>query len=284
MKLLSAFLLVTLGLNSFAQDAKEIFNKRGEDRMFAKQAADLYLSAANAQTDNFKELEQKSNFAHAMYYFAQTTSVKKDQIALHNEAITYLAQSLNKVGVDVEVQEEDDDTEVEYTSYPSSLSDEQKLLVAKALFEYGANLGKYGEAKGITSSLSQLPKLEGAMHAIERLGLAHIGSYGVDRVLSRVEYKVPLRDKKLAYKKIKNAVDNTLHPEYGVSTYGLNNVYLAAFYKGHPNGKAAGKVASCKLLKKFVTVDPTKLNTARIPETKNDLAAAKSLIAKLKCN
>ncbi len=283
MKLFITFIALTFGLASLAQDASSVFAKRGDDRSFALKAANLYLEVANAQADNFKELEQKSNFAHAMYFYAQTTSVKKDQIDLHNKAITYLAESLNKVGVDVAVQEEDDDTELEYTSYPSGLSADQKLIIATALFEYGANLGKWGEAKGIASSLSQLPKLEGAMHAIERLGLAEIGSYGVDRVLSRIEYKVPLRDKKLAYKKIKNAVSKTLHPEYQVSTYGLNNVYLAAFYKGHPEGKVAGKAESCELLKKFIAVDPTKLNANRIPETKNDIAAAKKLIVKNKC-
>ena len=280
---MTLLLALTLGMQSFAQDAKDVFSKRGEDREFALKAANLYLEDAGKQTDNFKELEQKTNFAHAMYFYAQTTKVKKDQIELHNQAITYLSQSLNKVGVDVAVQEEDEDTELEYTSYPAGLSDAHKLIIATALFEYGANLGKWGEAKGITSSLSQLPKLEGSMHAIERLGLSHIGSYGVDRVLSRIEYKVPLRDKKLAYKKIKNAVNKTLHPEYKVSTYGLNNVYLAAFSKGHPDGRAAGKAESCKLLKKFVAVDPAKLNPNRIPETKIDIAEAKKLIAKNKC-
>lgn len=161
------------------------------------------------------------------------------------------------------------------------LDDEALETLSKSYFFYGANLGKYGEAKGIIASLSRVPELKRNMQAIYDLDMEHVEQYGANRVLGRLYYKLPGfagGDKGKSEELLREAVKETLAPGTNVSVHGLNNLYLAeTLEKNKKKGEA------CSLLKEFSQQNGETLLPTRIPETKKEIEEAKAMAKDFGC-
>jgi tetratricopeptide (TPR) repeat protein len=267
---MSKFALVLsllLSFNLFAQDiseerAEELFEMRGEAATNAQAASDMYEKLAAGSTDKAEKATFFWKASEATYYVGRMASKKKEKIAIHGKGYEIAQKAISMLEGNIE-------------------DADQEEALAQALYFWGANKGKWGEAKGIISSLGQWPDLRAAMEKIINMGYADIESYGANRILGRAYFKIPAGmggNRELSEKYLVEALEETFDEDYGVSTHGLNNIYLADFYQKKNRDKA------CDILKKFVQVDPEELDFERVPETKQEIVQAQEKIKDLKCN
>jgi tetratricopeptide (TPR) repeat protein len=149
---------------------------------------------------------------------------------------------------------------------------------ADAYFWHGANLARWGETTGIPKSLVHLPELVKELGKIDDLK-AHDGSegiaydsYGANRILGRVYFKIPLAfggstSKALRYltPAYENAKENALNVVY----------YAEALYSNGQKAKAR------QVLDEMLAQDPATYNPNRVTETKEEFADARKLRAQM---
>ena len=267
MSKITLILSLLLSFNLFAQDiseekAEELFEDRGKTVANAQAASDMYVKLAADSTDKAEKATFLWKASEATYYVGRMATKKKDKIAIHGRGFEVAQTAITMLEGNIE-------------------DPDQEEALAQALYFWGANKGKWGEAKGIISSLGQWPALRNAMEKIINMGYEDIESYGANRILGRAYFKIPAGmggNRELSEKYLVEAMEETFDEEYGVSTHGLNNIYLADFYQKKNRAKA------CDILNKFVKVDPEMLDDERIPETKQEIVQAQAKINDLKCN
>lgn len=254
MRVMTLSLMLLFSLSTFAQtvqEAHDLYAQRGKDVSFAQQAADMFLTLADSTEDKLSKATYLNEASNALYYVASQATSKEDKKRIHT-------QGFNKASVAISLMR---GTSVEA----------EKVQLALGLYRYGANLGKWGEANGVASSLSKWPNLKSTMESILSMGMKKTEWYGANRILGRAYYKLPfpLGSKKKSYNFLKEAFDNTKNGNK-VSIHGLNNLYLADLLI------AIGKKEQAKkLLEAFVSLDAETLNPARIPETKAEMEEAR---------
>jgi hypothetical protein len=266
MKLIAITAMLVMSVSAFAQstieNAEELYSNRGTLAQNANTAANIYNGLANATTDKVEKAELLMLSAKARYFYANSLSDKDKKETLHKIGYETALKAVNIL--------------------KNFSSDEEEEMYALAQYEYGANLGKWAEARGISSSLGKWPDLREAMEKIIDLDTYYdVNAYGANRILGRGYFKVPGLmggDKKKAKALLEEANEETLHDDYGISIYSTNVLYLADSYKKKSKKKA------CKMLKALVSVDPAVYNADRIPETKTDIKEAKKKIDKFNCN
>ncbi|MCO4793734.1 MAG: hypothetical protein KC493_08485 [Bacteriovoracaceae bacterium] len=264
MKNLLVIAAMTMSFNVLANDvetAQNLFANRGENVANAQEAADIYGALAAAATENGVKADLYYRQSEATYYVGTIASDDDDKEDIHEAGYKQAEKAIALVDGTDDMDEEE--------------------TLAKAQFFYGANLGKYGEAKGIIASLSRVPELKKAMQVIIDLGLEDVEQYGANRILGRLYFKLPGfagGDKKKSEKLLAAAVENTLNDEGTVSVHGLNNLYYAEVLK-----KNKKKAQACKILKAFSAQDGTTLLDTRIPETTKEIEEAKEMAKDFKC-
>lgn len=254
--------LVATGLlaNANAQtveQAAELYAKRGQDISFAKQSAEMYLTLASTATEKMEKVALLREASRALYFVGTHTESNLEKKKMHNDAMG--------VALDAKALVND------------PANDAEKLELAKALYWYGANLGKWAEANGVASSLGRWPTLKNTMLRIVNLGHKEVEHYGAYRILGRAYYKLPfpLGSKSKAFKFLSEAVKNTKEGNE-VSVVGLNNLFLADVLV------SLGKRDSAKgLLEAFVNADAQTLNLERVPETLEEQEEAKEKLQRL---
>lgn len=260
MRFLSMALMLLFSLTSFAQtmeEAKDLYAQRGADVSFAQQAADMYLNLAAGTEDKLSKATYLNEASNALYYVASQSNSTEDKKRIHTEGFNKASVAISLLrGTTVETEKEQ---------------------LALGLYRYGANLGKWGEANGVASSLSKWPNLKNTMESIIEMGMQKTEWFGANRILGRAYYKLPfpLGSKKKSYNYLKEAFDNTKNGNK-VSVHGLNNLYLADLLV------AIGKQDQAKkLLEAFVALDPETLCPERVPETKAEMEEAKAKLQTL---
>ena len=254
MRILSIALMLLFSLTAFAQtmeEANDLYAQRGKDASFAQQAAEMYLTLSEGTEDKLLKATYLNEASNALYYVASQATSNNDKKRIHTEGFNKASVAISLLrGTTVEAE---------------------KVQLALGLYRYGANLGKWGEANGVASSLSKWPNLKNTMESIIGMGMKKTEWYGANRILGRAYYKLPfpLGSKKKSYKYLKEAFDNTKNGNK-VSIHGLNNIYMADLLI------AIGKKDQAKkLLETFISLDPETLCPSRVPETKAEMAEAR---------
>ena len=242
--------------------AEVLYSLRGEDVSNAQEAAKIYGDLANASTEKGEKANLYFKQSEAVYFIGTQNKDEDEQEKIHENGY----ELANKAVKLLEGQVDDF---------------EQEETLAKAYFFYGANLGKWAEARGIGSSLGRAGELKDTMNKIIDLGQEDIENYGANRILGRVYFKLPViagGSKKKAEKILAEAFENTLSDDADVSVHGLNNLYYAEALEARNK-----KDQACEILKEFSVQDPETLLDTRIPETALEIEQAKKLMNDYKC-
>jgi hypothetical protein len=256
---------MTMTFNVMANDvdtADQMFAQRGEAVANAQKAADLYGQLAAAAADKAEKAGLFVKQSAATYFVGTKAKDDKEKMKLHEAGYNQAQKAVDLL------KDNTDDFDQEET-------------LAKSYFYYGANLGKYGEAKGIIASLSRVSELKANMQAISDLGMENVEEYGANRILGRLYFKLPGfagGDDDKSERLLKEAVENTLSDDGTVSVHGLNNLYLADTLK-----KKKKKTEACKILKNFMKQDAETLLETRIPETKEEQTEAAAMAKDFGC-
>lgn len=260
MKFLFTTLVLTIGLNAFAQtieEAKDLFAKRGEDVENAKKAAKMYVKLAEKAEAKLDQTKLYNDAALSFYYVGTQMKDAGKKMEFFNEGI----------GAAILATEAIEDT---------AATHEEKEQLAISYYRYGSNLGKWAEANGVASSLSKWKNLKNTMEYIISMGFEAIEAYGPSRILGRAYYKLPspLGSKSKSRYYLSQAFDNTLKGD--ISVNGLNNLFYADLLIATGEADVAKKI-----LTSFVAVDATTFNLERIPETKQEIEEAKTKLKDL---
>jgi hypothetical protein len=262
MKTMIVCLLTSLlSFASFAdmQTAEDLFKARGVKTENAYKAYELYFQMAQGEANKDLQAEKYWLASQAVYYVGSKATDNSDQKKFHQQGFEVAAKGvalLEKV---------------------ASLNDVQKETLANAYYFYGANLGKWGEANGIASSLGRWPELQETMKKIIALKMNHIQDYGAFRILGRAMYKLPfpLGSNKKSLKFLETAFNETKNGQ-DISHNGLNVVFYANVLIAEDDNATAKAILSSLVNKNAQTYNPD-----RVPETLVEQEEAKELLKKL---
>lgn len=258
-------------------DAKKAYAEREFDNAGvakAQAAADIYTELLTATADETAQIPLLIGQSEALYFVGDASADNKTKILKHDLGYKAADKASQLLGVK------------NVKSVPAAdlaklkaLPEDQKKLLADALYNRGINLAKWGQANGAMTSLSRWPELEANMLLLEKLGVEATHDYGAYRTLGKVYAVLPKiaggsLTKAIAY--FDKAVSQTLAPNATYSRNGYNNVFYAdALDKNGDTDKAKA------LLEAFVTADPTTLSADLVPENKRAHAEAKEMLKNL---
>jgi len=265
MKNALAVLAMTFALvaPSFASEeqAAVLFTKRGENAAYAQQAAAHYAQLAQAEADVLKRAQLKTNEAEATYYYGTKVNDRDSKMDVHDKG-----QKAAMVAVGLLSSAPGVPARPEFT-----------VSLARAYYFYGANLGKWGEAKGVLASLGRWPELKENMFHIVNLGAEaqKVEDFGVFRVLGRAYMKVPYESSAQGLDFLKKANQGTQVSVKGItlSKNSTNVVYFLDILKKQDEiDLFCEQYAKFAKVSKFVETDLVAYNSERVPETKTDVS------------
>ena len=164
------------------------------------------------------------------------------------------------------------------SAVPGNVNRPQNKLRSVALYWKATHLGKWGETKGVLTSLSKWPELKRTCEEIISLRQSRSVWYGADRILGRAYHKLPstFGGKTKALSHLERSFSRTQSKEYNTSVMGLNVIYLAETYI------ALRKVSEAReILNNFIAADAQKLNVERLPETYTEQEQAREILKSL---
>jgi hypothetical protein len=175
MKTIIFGLLLSIGVQAAtSSDADTTYAKRGEDFKMALEAANLYKSAANGSRSPKDLVDNKLGEAQALYFYGNKVSTKNEKKAVYTRAykaaLSAVATSSKSKGVPAEG----------FT----------KTDLAKGHYLYAINLARWGNANGISASISKLPELMENLEIANKLDET-AENFGAYRTSGRVRFKVP---------------------------------------------------------------------------------------------
>lgn len=179
--------------NTNIERAKELFQKRGESRDFALEAARLFRSTYSELSDEFEKAQAKINESEAYYFVGTHSSSKKTRKSMHQAGFNAAQIAINHL----------------QASYGEPKNESYRTPLARAYYFYGANLGKWGEARGVIRSLAKWPELKRKTLLVTRLDET-VEQYGAYRILGRGFLKVPRESSSQAFEYIAKAYNETL--------------------------------------------------------------------------
>lgn len=214
MKTLISAVLLTATLTAQAgtiEEAKALYAARGENPQGTLKASQIYKELADTRSDAKEKAEMKILEAQARGYYTSNVLTDKDQ-KLDGYVAAYSA-------ADEAVQ-----------AMSSAQTSADKTTLAKALYQYSANLGKWGETKGVMSSLGKWPLLKEKSLAIAAADET-VSEFGAYRILGKGFIKVPGfagGDDEKGYAYLKKAYNSTKIEINGIesSTNMANLTYL----------------------------------------------------------
>jgi hypothetical protein len=193
--------------------ATDLFSKRGEDVNNAKKAAKIFKELASNEADLLKKGKLLISASESIYYVGTQAEKKKEKMKIHEDG--YI------VGRDT-------------AKILEAISGEEAVTQrSRALYFYGANHGKFGEAKGIFSSLGIWKDfLKPRMLKLTELNDT-VEDFGVYRILGRAFMKVPGESRSQGVKYLEKAYNSTLveTDDFLTSRNSTSTLYLLAAYK-----------------------------------------------------
>jgi hypothetical protein len=272
-------LVLFAGTSAFAgekedliQQAQELYSQRDYNAAgiaSADQAAQKYAELLKIAVDDQERAQFSVERAQALYFVGSASEPRDIKLKYHTMGMEAAKVALKVFGIT-------DTTQVNTEELKESLTPEQLSVAAEAIYQYGINLGQWGQANGVTQSLSRWPELRDTMITVNNLGKKDIHEYGPYRVLGRGYYKIPGLlggDMAKAEKYLATAVSKSLAAGQVYSINGFNNTYYAEVLK--EQGK---RQQAIDLLKAYLTADPTTVNPDAVPESKEAQKNAKDLL------
>lgn len=259
--LIVSLLMVTSVFAANVEEAKSLYSSRestGEGLSKALEAATMYEDLAKNETDSKAKAELLIEASRSYYFYANHLTDNDKKEALHGTA-----KNIATAAIDLAQQLQDIDLE------------------ARATYQFGANLGKWAEARGIGSSLGEWPHLRDSMEKIIKdLKKPEVESAGALRILGRAYFKLPgllggSTKKSLQY--LSKANQMTLIPEAGISSNPSNIVYLAETMI-EENQITLGKALLHKFIDYVEANGAEKYNPKLIPETKDEVINAQNIL------
>lgn len=263
MKKFAMSLMLLLSFSALAQTVQEaegLYDKREADPSFAMQAGQMYEVLAGQATEKLEKAKLLNAASNAYYYVGTQKETNKEKMVVFQKGLNIAVKAIDEVR--------------------TSTANEELEQKALGMYRYGANLGKWGEANGVAASLGKWKNLRNNMLGVISMGYKSLEDYGANRILGRAYYKLPapLGSKKKSYSYLSEAFKNTKAEGSTVSRNGLNNLFLVDLLI------SVGKKESAKkILNAFIAYEgrEEELNSARIPETKAEIAEAKEILKNL---
>ncbi len=268
--ILGLLLVSTSAFSASVDEAAQLYADRDRDAAGiakAQSAADMYGQLASEAADKTVKGTYLTAQSKAIYFVGSQNKDDDAKASIHNKG-----KNIAKTAM--------------------GLLAGNNALLAEATYQFGANLGKWGEAKGVTTSIGQWPTLKENMNnIIKKLKQPQVESYGAHRILGRAYYKIPKLlggSKKKSHKYLKLAVAKTEltatktsdKNRIVISSYAINNVYLAETLI-----KLKKKTEAKNLLTKFITFVETNgyeaYNADLVPETMDEIVNAKKILKDL---
>ena len=242
-------------------EARQLFEQRDQGREFSLKAADAYKTLATESRNEVEKAAFKINEAEALYFhiglIPDDRSNKKEKLAKYERAY----------------EAADSGASILASSPGTAKKPEYKPELARAYYWYGANLGKWGETKGVLASLGRWGDLkEHVQYAIDLDKT--IEDYGPNRIFSRAFIKVPFEsnDEALAY--AREAYDNTLTTISGIE---LSRHTTTVLYYLYALENRRQTNTFCEVFDNFLDLsrlsdaELLQYNPKRLPETKADI-------------
>jgi hypothetical protein len=184
--LLGLVLVSSTAFGATIDDANNLWAARGEDFNNAAKAADIYASLAKTATSETEKNEMLFKETEAVYFVGGRISGKTNKLNTYARSYTVANKLI------------------------ATVTDKAEL--STALYWYAAAMGKWGETKGIFSSLGRWKKeMKPALERAFTLDKT-VKNWGINRVYGKAIMKVPGTfggDKNEGFRLIKEAFDNT---------------------------------------------------------------------------
>ncbi|OIQ20835.1 MAG: hypothetical protein BM556_02510 [Bacteriovorax sp. MedPE-SWde] len=185
-KLILGMLIASTVSANTIEEAQALFSQRSNTAagiQAAQASGDMYRTLAEQANSDAAKAELKVLEAEAIYFVSNRLK-NKDSILASFERV-YKAADFAQ----------------------SKLEGTEK---ANALYWYAAAQGRWGETKGILSSLSRWKnEMKPALLAAEKLDIS-VQQYGIARVIGKAYLKVPGEEKSEGMKYVREAYENTL--------------------------------------------------------------------------
>jgi hypothetical protein len=260
----SLVLGLLLGLSTSAysaslEEAQALFNQRGNSKaevQNAQKAADMVAGLDTSSRSDSEKALLNMKFAEFTYFVGTRTSGKNKKKAIHEKGYTAAKKAINLLSAD---------------KGKSPKLAENTSLLAEAHYFYAINLGKWGEANGVLSSLSKWPELERHLDMIDGLDKT-VQDYGSNRTRSRALHKLPFGSKDDAEALLQEAFENTFNEDFGLSRNSTTVFYyLDILVKNNKAEKFCEVADAFYELSDLDDEELLEYNADKLPETLFDL-------------
>jgi hypothetical protein len=258
------------------QQAEKLYSERAYDAAGAakaQQAADLYLDLAKNAAAQGEFTLYMAKRSEALNFVGTALTSKEDKIRLHQAGIDAADEGIKPFVTDAANM---DDAAIEKLK---SLPADTLNAVALGIYMKAANLGQWGQANGVTSSLGKWPEMRSLLENVIKLGKREVVECGPFRALGRAYYKIPALfggDNRKSEKYLSQAVSLTLIAGKTISRNGHTNLYHAEVLA------ALGQKAKAKsILQEFIATTAKDAGATMIPEYEDAQKAAKDLLPRI---
>lgn len=268
---------LTASANELFQQGLEAYKLRDynlEGTQKVEEAIALFEQALAAETDEILRLEIQGQKTTAYYFLGSALPDVADQKAAHEKAMALAEASMQSLGVDGKKAHQLTPNQV--ADLMNTLSEDQRLILAEAMYAKGISLAQWGNLNGVASSIGRLPEVVGLMDRVEMLGMPGIHEFGPFRTIGRINFVLPALfggDLAKSEEVLTQAYRETLAPGQRYSINGYNNLYLAETL--HKRGK---ETQAKRLLETFLQADFATLAVGSEPENREALRLAQTLL------
>lgn len=255
-KMFIGAMMLSLSLSAFGNEtASNLFSKRGEDKNNALKAADIVRDLAKSAS-GVEKASLKSREAEYVYFYGQRISGKDAKKKIHARGYDAAEVAISILGTN---------------GGKDAKEESLKTPLAKAHYFYAINLGKWGEANGVLSSLSKWPQLKGHLDIIDRLD-ASVEDYGSYRTRARALHKLPFGSNADAEKLLEDASEKTLSDMIELSKNSTTVLFLLDILAENDKTSRFCDVYDLFTeLSEFTDEELLEYNENKLPEVKTDL-------------
>ncbi|OFZ17209.1 MAG: hypothetical protein A2X86_01800 [Bdellovibrionales bacterium GWA2_49_15] len=251
-QLLSLALGAVLAYGAYAnEEAAQLWTKRGESKENALKAANIVRDLGASEQNTALKADLKTREAEYIYYVGVREGSKDAKKKAHERG-----QDAAQVAVNL---------------MANAKTPDGKIALARANYFFAINLGKWGEANGVLSSLGRWGELRDRLDVIDSLDKT-VEDYGSLRTRARAFHKLPFGDKKEAEALLAEASENTLADGFKISRNSTTVFFYLDILAKNSNAKKF-----CEVYKEFKGLaevsdeELAEYNAVRVPETKTDL-------------
>ena len=268
--MLKLLLLIAVPFMVYAEEScPDLFANRGSGLVNSQQAFTCYQASITPTSSRRDVTHALNQMAYLKFFIAENFMKEKEDTLL--ESINISEKALSKFGPKYNL--------VEYRK----LSDEERKVVAEALYTYGLTVARYVDVKGFLEALKRMDDIKKSMLTIIRLKEEATAFYGAHRVLGIFHMKVPAiagGDIEISKEYLPKAVQSTLFSGE-LSRYPLNNtVYADLLYK---LGKTQESCHQLRLVAALTDEEVSNLDNGLLFETLGNVRDAKVKMINHKC-